>query len=392
MARRRPSRSALALLSITVTAAATALAGVATPAAAAPPRPAPVRHVTRASLENLAHSEAHLATRSADAAAVRHAGRRGRTVPTFSSSYTVDGVVYPYTMLGAAPPTGRTARLKTVLVPLRMTFTGFTQDHTFEPWYAVGNMLGSPIYHRAAFRNGRGQFPDQFQRAEFWNRMDRARRWHTLLTAEVSRPFTITVTPDTGQLGQLDDGALIGNMNIDAFDTQLRDIMAALHLDADETPLFVTQGVTADALGYHDAFAVPDGHGGDRAQTYMWSSWLDPADVGALIGDVSTLNHEVQEWIDDPFVNNAAPLWAYPPFNEVCADNPFLEVGDPQGNGPDYALFPTVVVPLHGYTYHLQDLALLQWFSRETPSSAYHGWYAFPDPTQLPSPSVPCQP
>ena len=65
-----------------------------------------------------------------------------------------------------------------------------------------------------------------------------------------------------------------------------------------------------------------------------------------------------------------APLWAFPPKNEVCGDNPFLEVGDPQGNGPDFALFPVVPVRINGFTYHLQDLALLQWFSREVPSSA----------------------
>jgi hypothetical protein len=84
----------------------------------------------------------------------------------------------------------------------------------------------------------------------------------------------------------------IGNMEINAFDAQLHAIIPFLHLHADETPLFVTQSVTADALGYHDAFLVPDGHGGQRVQPLIWSSWLDPAQVGDPLGDVSTLNNE----------------------------------------------------------------------------------------------------
>ena len=49
-------------------------------------------------------------------------------------------------------------------------------------------------------------------------------------------------------------------------------------------------------------------------------------------------------------------------------------------------------VPLGGFTYHLQNLSLLQWFSRESPSSAFDGWYSYPDPTQITTPSVDCPP
>jgi hypothetical protein len=254
----------------------------------------------------------------------------------------------------------------------------------------VTNILRSPIFHNARFVNGRGQFGDQFQRATFFRQMNRAKTWHTLMAApELSRGFTITVTPATGSL-DLFEGAFIGNMNIDLFDAQLHAILPKLHLRADETPLFVTDSVTADALGYHDAFLVPDGRGGERVQTLMWTSWLDINQVGPLLADISTLNHEVAEWLDDPFINNEAPLWAFPPFNTSCGDNPFVEVGDPQGNGPDFDLFPTVEIPLRGFTYHLQDIATLQWFSREVPSSAQNGWYDFPATDQLTSPSVDC--
>ena len=96
------------------------------------------------------------------------------------------------------------------------------------------------------------------------------------------------------------------------------------------------------------------------------------------------------EWLNDPYVNNFAPNWAYPPFNSVCGDTPYVEVGDPQGNGPDFALFPVVPIPLNGFTYHLQDLVMLPWFTGEFPSSAQNGWYDFPATTQITTPFVPC--
>jgi hypothetical protein len=100
----------------------------------------------------------------------------------------------------------------------------------------------------------------------------------------------------------------------------------------------------------------------------------------------------VAEWLNDPYVNNIVPVWEYPPNNVACSGNPLLEVGDPQGNGPDFASFPTVPVRLNGYTYHLQDVVMLPWFAGEVPSSAQNGWYDFPATTQIRTPFVPCTP
>ena len=377
-------------------AGATALAcvAIAVPAVAGSTAPASktaIRHMSRADLVRLAHSDRAPAARASRAAAVASSSNGQKGLPTFDGSFTVGNTTYPYTMLGANPKSGKSVELKTVIVPIRMKFVGFDTDYTFDPAFAVKNMASSPIYRDARFANGKGQFGDQLQRATFWNQMDRKHKWHVYMDdPDRAKTYTITVTPDTGEIFDLGGGSVLGNMHMDDFDAQLHAILPKLDLAPDETPLFVTQGAIADALGYHDAFMVPTKHGGQRVQTLMWSSWLDINDVGPLLADVSTLNHEVAEWINDPYIDNEAPLWAFPPFNTSCGDNPFVEVGDPQGNGPDYDQFPTVEVPLHGFTYHLQDIALLQWFTRETPSSAYHGWYDFPSTTQLTSPSVDC--
>ena len=93
-------------------------------------------------------------------------------------------------------------------------------------------------------------------------------------------------------------------------------------------------------------------------------------------------------------MNNIVPDWKYPPKGDpaaICSHNPLLEVGDPEGNGPTYADFPTVPIKLRGVTYHLQDLVMLPWFTDEVPSSAEHGWYDFPATTQITSPAVYCK-
>ena len=177
-------------------------------------------------------------------------------------------------------------------------------------------------------------------------------------------------------------------------DSQAQTILQLLDLPADVLPIFVTDAVTAEALGYHTAFTLAANDGGTRLQTYVYTSWLDVSLFGPLFADVSTFNHELAEWLNDPFVNNVVPTWKYPPSTDprtVCSGNPFLEVGDPQGNGPTFDDFPTVAVTLGGYTYHLQQNVLWQWFADERPSSAFGGWYTFPAPAALTEPAVYCQ-
>jgi hypothetical protein len=318
-----------------------------------------------------------------------------RSLPHFSSSFSSGGKTFPYTMLGQPPASGRGSRLRSVIVPLRMNFVFFEQDATFEPKMAVANIVRSPLFNDAKYPTDSGQFGDAFQRATFWNRMDPQRRWHTRMAPpRIARTVEIQVEPDIGELIQVGPAPtdVVGVMRLGAMDSQIRTIIQLADIAPDEVPIFVTQNVYADALGFHDAFALPCSDGSETLQTLIYTSWLDPALVGDIFGDVSTLSHEVGEWLDDPFVNNVVPFWAYPPNNEECANNPFLEVGDPQGNGPDFRAFPNFVVKLNDYDYHVQNLVMVPWFAHESPSTAVNGSYSFPDASQITSPATECQP
>jgi hypothetical protein len=289
-------------------------------------------------------------------------------------------------------------QLRSVIVPLRMRFAGFGANHDvshdFDPTDAVVNIVHSPLYQDAMFPNGVGQFGDMMQRATFWNKMNPERTWHVKMAQpRIMRPIDIEVTPETGTLMSVGPD-FFGDVLIDFIDAQEQTILQLTNLDPDEVPIFVTQDVTAEALGYHTAISAFDGAGGETLQTYIYTSWLDPRLVDPIIADVSTINHELGEWLNDPFVNNVVPTWRYPPESDpraTCAGNPFLEVGDPEGNGPTFTDFPTVPITIDGVTYHLQDLVMLPWFADEIPSSAFHGWYDFPATTFIKEPAKYCQ-
>jgi hypothetical protein len=327
----------------------------------------------------------------------QEAGQSG-AFPRFSSSFTVGGKVYPFTMIGNPPASGMPASIKSIIIPLRMNFVGFGTrgfiSHSFDPEPAVASVVGSPLYVPAAFPNGTGQFVDQMQRAAFWNLMDSEHDWHVRMDDAVVGPtIDIEVTPETGTLSRDSAGNPFGDVFIDFMDSQIRTILQFMNLGFDTLPIFVTDDVTAEALGYHTAYAVKDDQGKTHLQTFIYTSWLDPALVDPLFADISTINHELAEWTNDPFGNNRAPDWFYPPPTDpstVCSGNPFLEVGDPQGNGPTFADFPTFVSKVGGVSYHLQQLVLWQWFTDQVPSSAYHGWYTFPVPSALTVPAVYC--
>jgi hypothetical protein len=320
---------------------------------------------------------------------------RNKSFPHFTESFNFGGQNYPFTMIGYTPHSGRTTTAKSVIVPLLITFAFFgdNQDvfHTFDPTPAVNSIANSPLYQNADFPNGRGQFVDQMQRAAFWNEMDKHHSWHMKMDSpRIAKPLEITVTPEFGTLAQDAEGNFFGDMSIDATDAILNTYIQASGIAPDEVPIFVSDDVTAEALGYHSASQ----YGGSNAIfTYIYTSWLDPALVDPIIADVSTINHELAEWANDPFINNAAPLWMYPPPSDprtVCGDNPFLEVGDPQGNGPTFDDFPTIVVPVDGVDYHLQQLVLWEWFTGAATSSAFDGWWTFPAPGSITQAFVPC--
>jgi hypothetical protein len=116
------------------------------------------------------------------------------SLATWSDQFVADGFdseghphsVWPYTMVGAAPETGRTTNFNAPIIPVAVelldssgnvarTREGTVLRMTVTP-DIVGNVLKSPIFQPFTFSDGTGQFTDgQMMRAEFWNRIDHDR-------------------------------------------------------------------------------------------------------------------------------------------------------------------------------------------------------------------------
>jgi hypothetical protein len=150
---------------------------------------------------------------------------------------------------------------------------------------------------------------------------------------------------------------------------------------------FLYDGTTANCciLGFHTYdFEPADPNTGNTEKRYVvnFSSWITPGLFGAAFQDVTALSHEIAETFNDPFVagdgvHNLTPWWIAP--NGLCPNN--LETGDVIEGLPN-ATYP---VTMNGMTDHPQNEALLQWFTREFPSSAFHGAYSYPNESVLPT-------
>src|ERR1019366_9369404 len=82
--------------------------------------------------------------------------------------------VWPYTMVGNSPESGRTTSLRAPIVPVTVELLGpdGTVALTFGPdGNVIKAALGSPEFEPFIYTNGVGQFNDQMMRAAFANRI-----------------------------------------------------------------------------------------------------------------------------------------------------------------------------------------------------------------------------
>ncbi len=292
------------------------------------------------------------------------------TIPTWSSSFSVNGTSYPYTMVGTNPTAGSaTTKVPTEIIPLKLTFsTGVTLDGTQK----VASTKSSPLFQKAQFISGKTQYGDAMQRAEFWNSVSTTSpKYHVLLgQPKVLKAATITVPAQSGQvITGKNTGAQIGEIDINWFDAQLQNLITSRHISAKTLPIFLSYNTflydttpsNCCILGYHNAVQTAT-----AIQTYIYSAYSDPGIFGTTpIEDVHALSHEVAEWLNDPFTNNAAPNWSVPSEPQYGC-NGDLEVGD-----------PLVGIALTVNGYHPQDMTFFSWFARQAPSIGIHGQYTY---------------
>jgi len=353
-----------------------------------------------------------------------------QTLPTFVGAFAPQngpslGNIFPFVMVGNDPLVSGTTT-----IPVNMTQVSLqllnADGSTFAtvpyaPFSAI--TTHSPNFENSVYDSSavQTQFGDAVQRAEFFSTAKP--NWHTKLkTPAIVDNVTLTI-PKTVQV-QLSDGTIItatayftgtaadgstfvlmldllfnalfdnqvvndinaGNFPTDALNYELfpNTFLFSLNTSNPNTP------GSCCVLGFHTYF-LESGVTPQPRWVTIFASYISPGLFGAGFQDVTGLSHETAESFNDPFLNNATPVWQFPgqPANSTfCQGN--LETGDPV----EVTANPTVPITLKvggkPFTFHPQTEALLQWFEMGATSNAVDGAFSYPNETVLTTSAVPC--
>jgi hypothetical protein len=337
------------------------------------------------------------------------------TIPHWSSTFTdpTNGQTYRYTMVGTDPGAGNaTTTVPTVIIPMNFTFDQSADPavHSLDGADRVADTISSPVFQNAnigAAADATASAPpsqpgvapsprvvnepsdvtqlgDAIYRAQFGKSSS---GWHVRLgQPTVLAPASFNVPKNQGQIvvGSRTH-ADIGLMSYSWFTTRLESLLASRHISPTVLPIFLVNNVflyvhsqdNCCVLGYHGALTSLNGQGRQRVNTFMFASYsqqgifaANPGDTQSYIADVHGLSHEVQEWYDDPFINNVVDPWLTPTAPQYGC-TALLETGDPVvGFGFEVAM-------PNGITYHPEDEVHFSWFARESPSRAAQGYYTY---------------
>jgi hypothetical protein len=334
------------------------------------------------------------------------------TIPFFRSSFTdpTNGVTYPYTMVGSDPAGAEVSTtVKTVIIPMRFTFvSSAAANNVLDGSTRVTQTLQSPVFVKTADIGAAAnatasapppnvapdprlinepsdttQLADAIYRAQ-WGRTGSG--YHVLLGQPQVLPtasFTVPANQGTLVVGSVSH-ARIGLMQASWFANRLNQTLRAYRVPPNVFPIFLLYDTflyvkTLDnccILGFHGATTSLNGQGRQLVNTYAFASYSEPGifapnpgDTISFIQDIHALSHEVQEWYDDPFVNNRVNPWLTPTAPQYGC-TAYLETGDPVvGFG--------FVVTTNGKNYHPEDEVHFSWFARETPSRAEQGYFTY---------------
>jgi len=347
-----------------------------------------------------------------------------RTIPHFTFQYTdpSNGVTYPITMVGSDPRSGNVSTtVKTVIVPLKLNFVAAGQDtsaidalyypgyhatpltHSFDGGSRVADVLNSPIFksftNPADMGGDTGQVGDTFMRAQFGKigtgyhvKLDNVK---TFPTQVIDVPASKGVAYNRAAAESAGKEAIAGIADDKWFSSRLQNLLNALQVDPTTVPIFLTDNVmlysgTYDnccTIGYHGA-GMPigngsgsaNGNGNNPVQTFIYAAWSKPGTYSGFysdysgtrsypsptrgIADIHALSHEVAEWLDDPYVNNAVQPWLTPTAPQYGC-TPVLETGDPVV-GVWFPLAGNTTADGYNYygEYHPEDEVFAQWFGR----------------------------
>jgi len=335
---------------------------------------------------------------------VLRAAQAQGTVPTFQHTVGHGS----YTLLGREPAQGGATTIPTVLVPVTLAFDAkktagmpFVMDAAAD----VARVLRSPVFSKFAFpTGGTTQYADAMLRSTF----PKSDGWHTLLGAPEVKGVRINVPVGYGYiLTSKKSGGSVAVVDIEFLQNAL---FKQLPRQAGKLVIAVTRNTAYYALGDATVCCSWGTYGVDSAtgNSFVLGSYLHDAPAVVEDNDVQPLTQQLAGFIKDPlrdpllrggrnvkgpgntFASWMRPAMSSPNGQGSCAGT---------GAGSTYFLleptntnlknnFPAskaFAAKLGGTTYHLQNAALLPWYT-----GGSEGPYSFPDAQALRERSQPC--
>src|SRR5262249_15200943 len=112
-----------------------------------------------------------------------------------------------------------------------------------------------------------------------------------------------------------------GLVSYEWFLAQVPSLVSALGLSSSSLPILVSGNIFLYQNGSENDCCVYGWHGtysaGGGTGHYAYWDYLDHGLLGKgkgknAVADMYSLSHEVDEWMDDPFINNTVPQWVQP--------------------------------------------------------------------------------
>ncbi len=335
------------------------------------------------------------------------------SVPTFTRSYGATGKEHSYTIVGSDPAKGGITTIPTVLVPITLSFdtpvdtTG--RKATLDAGQEVSKVVHSPIFQKYAFASGTTQYTDAMQRAAFYKSAPAGNSWHTLLSKPKVVPVKITIPIGYGYvLTSQKTGRSLAVVDIQFLQKEL-----FKQLPAQQTGSLVialTKNATYYALADATVCCSWGTHGIDTSagarQSFVLGSYLDPH-VVTPDSDIQPLTQQLAQWFMDPLLDplaryrdpnapgNVFPGWMRPEKGSGCGGTGVgssLFLLAPMDNNPknNVPASEAYVANAHGTAYHLQNVALIPWYTQAADPGSFENSYSFPDTHLLTGPATPC--
>jgi chitinase len=311
-------------------------------------------------------------------------------VPTFQ----VTAGQASYTLVGRDPTQGGTTTILTLLVPIALSFDAKKVVMDAAP--DVPRILHSPVFSNFAFPSGGAtQYADAMLRATF----PKAAGWHTLLGKPETKPLKITVPVGYGYV--LTSKKTGGSVAVVDVEFLQKELFKQLPKQEGKLVIAVTHNTTYYAAGDATVCCSWGTHGVDSAtgNSFVLSSYLHAAPGVVEDSDVQPVTQQLAEFINDPLHDplvhgrgvaipgNAFPAWMRPQGGcggtGVASTYFLLEPTNTnlKNNIPASKGF---VAHTGGAVYHLQNVALLPWYT------GLGATYSFPDAQALTESAKPC--